>query len=125
MYTIYGEKYHNDFTRQNFTMRFDSLGDIFNYMKKISNNFSSTSSTWFPVRKGRTDYTWCSRLSCRNEDDSLYRDFWVYQIDSPNGTVYSDGRYTKGEKFCSKKVEAWLAECQNIARNTKPKFVED
>lgn len=74
MFTIYGEKYYNDFTRQNVRMSFHSLNEIYDYMKRISYDFSDKYGSYFPTRRG-DDYNWCGRISCSDKEDKLYRDF--------------------------------------------------
>lgn len=123
MYLVSGIKYHNDYTKRPFTMRFNSLNDIFEYMKKISKNFSAQYGNYFPTRRG-TDYDWCCRISCNDTEDGVYDDFWICQIENENGILYSDGRYTHGERFCAKFVESWLADCELKRKNNKPRFVE-
>lgn len=123
MYTIYATKYHNDYTKQTATMQFHSLDDIFKYLKKISNDFNNKYGNYFPTRNNRANYEWCGRIACRNEYDSIYRDFWVHMIKNDNGIIYSDGKMTKGEKFCAALIEDWLEHCREAA-NKKPNFVE-
>lgn len=130
MYIATGEYYGNDYTRKNFEMRFGSLNEIFEFMKKISKNFNSNWSNYFPTPNGiphGTDskYDWVSRISCHNEEDRTFHSYWIHQIESENGIIFSDGKYTKNEKFCSKKVEEWLVECDKKQKASKPKFVEE
>lgn len=124
MFTIYGEKYYNDFTRQNVRMSFHSLNEIYDYMKSISYGFSDKYGNYFPTRRG-DDYNWCGRISCSDKEDKLYRNFWIYKIENENGILYSNGRYTDGEKFCAKIVEDWLMDCRNKMENKKFSFVEE
>lgn len=124
MYTIYGEKYFNDFTRKNVRMSFRSLEEIYDYMKKISYNFVDKYGNYFPVPNGDS-YNWCGRISCTDKEDSLYRDFWIYKIENENGILYSNGHYTDGKKFCAKSIENWFVDCRNKIENKKFTFVEE
>lgn len=127
MYKIYGEVYCNDFTRKNFEMRFSSLDDIYRYMERISRGFNSKYSNWF--KSENKDYSEnsdeISYISARSYEHGRYESFWIKKIENENGIVFSDGEYTKNQKFCSKKVNQWLSECQHRMKNSKPNFVED
>lgn len=125
MYTITGERYFNDYTRKPIKMNFYSLDGIFDKMKEMSKNFAGEFGNFFPTRKGRDGYEWCSRIECRDYDTGRGWDFWIYQIETDSGIVYSTGRFTDGEKFCSKNVEEWLERCEDKRKNKKHNFVED
>lgn len=123
MYTVYGERYFNDFTRKLFEMRFRTLDDIFEYMKKISYNF--TKDSFFPTNiNNREGFEWVSRISCYGYDDNRYPDLWIYKIEDEEGIVFSNGRYTAGQKHCSKKVKEWLEKCNEMTKKKEYVFVE-
>lgn len=126
MYKIYAEKYRNDYTRKNVEMSFISLNEIFEYLKDISCNFSNKYDNRFPQKKNYNDNAknWPGRISVSDEKDNYYTVFWIHQIESQNGIVFSDGKFTRGEHFCAKSVEEWLNKCHE-EKNKKFNFVEE
>lgn len=45
---------------------------------------------------------------------------WIHQIETPEGIIFSDGRYTAGKKFWTQEVQAWLTHCEQ--RRRVPQF---
>lgn len=37
---------------------------------------------------------------------------WIHQIETPEGIIFSDGRYTAGKKFWTQEVQTWLTHCE-------------
>ena len=128
MITIYAEEYHDDNHNNIITKQFASLDVLFDYLKKISNNFQKgyTQYNYFPTRRGRSGYDWCGRINIRNQFDSYYDSFWIFTISNENGILYSSGRTTDGQQFCAKKVEEWLERANEYVHNGERfKFVEE
>lgn len=121
MFTIKGEHYYNDFTRQNYTKTFESLEDIFQWLKKVSGNFNGKYGNYFPtIRESGFD-----RISARDENNDGY-EYWIYEIANENGIVFANGRTTNGHQFCADKVKAWCIESQARLKEiqNKPNFVQ-
>lgn len=114
MYVVIGEHYFNDFTRINFRTSFSSLDSLYDYLKKISNNFSGNFGNYFPHPRdyNRNNYEWCGRISACNYDKGRGWETWIYQIQTDGGIVYSTGRFTDGQKFCAKFVREWLEDSE-------------
>lgn len=127
MYKIYGELYLNDYTRKQFDIPCSSLDAIFSYCKKISRNFCDKYGNWFkPKDMNYSEQPLViERIQVRTHEHPGYTDFWIYQIENENGIVFSNGKYTDGQKFCSKKVNDWLSECQEKMKSRRFNFVED
>ena len=45
---------------------------------------------------------------------------WIHQIETPEGIIFSDGRYTAGKKFWTQEVQTWLTHCEQ--RRLNPQF---
>lgn len=120
MFTVKGEHYYNDFTRENFTRTFTTLDDIFKWLQTTSENFTNKYGNYFPDLQGRV-----GRISCTDENRRGYQ-CWIYQIENENGIVFSTGRYTSGKEFCATKIKEWCLECRKAIKDIQnmPNFVE-
>lgn len=121
MFTVKGEHYRNDYTRSNFTKTFNSLQEIFEWGKKVSENFTSNYGSYFP-RLDIPDYV--GRISFRDENNKGY-EYWIYQIEIQEGIIFSTGKYTASKPFCSPTVKSWCAECTEQIKNIRnqPNFI--
>lgn len=120
MYTVKGEHYYNDFTRQNYTETFYSLEDIFQWLKKVSNNFNGKYGNYFPRDVDNPD-----RISAVDGNSRGY-EYWIYEIANDNGIVFANGRTTNGHKFVADKMKEWLVDSQRRLEEiqNKPNFVQ-
>lgn len=50
--------------------------------------------------------------------------FFIHQIRRGDGILFSDGRFTCGQKHWSKEVKGWLTQCEKRRRNPYFKFVD-
>jgi hypothetical protein len=48
---------------------------------------------------------------------------WIHQIETPEGIIFSDGRYTAGKKFWTQEVQTWLTHCEQRRLNPQFNFV--
>ena len=46
--------------------------------------------------------------------------YWIHQINSETGIIFSSGKYTAGKDFCAEKVQEWLQKCEE--RKKYPSF---
>jgi hypothetical protein len=58
-----------------------------------------------------------SRIETRDSNDWS---IWIHRIDSDNGIIFSDGKYTCGIKHWNNEVKEWLKHCDE--RKANPKF---
>lgn len=49
---------------------------------------------------------------------------WIHQIESNDGIIFSDGRFTSRQKHWSKSVQDWLIRCEQRRRQPKFNFAE-
>lgn len=50
--------------------------------------------------------------------------YWIHEIDSENGIIFSSGKYTAGKDFCAEKVQEWFQKCEERKKHPKFNFVE-
>lgn len=125
MFTVKGERYYNDYTRKNFEESFSSLEDIFQWLAKKSGNFNGDyCNDLYPIiRYGeKVDIR---RISVSDATSRGWQ-YWIYEISTPEGIVFSTGSTTNGHQFCAKKIEEWLKDCNRRMKELKekPNFVE-
>lgn len=121
MFTIKGEHYYNDLVRSNYTKTFNSLEDIFQWLKSVSGNFNGKYGNYFPtIRENGFD-----RISARDESNDGYQ-YWIYEIANENGIVFATGRTTNGHSFCADKIKEWCIESEKRLKEiqNKPNFVQ-
>lgn len=121
MFTFKGERYYNDYTRQGWQKSFNSLEEFFNWAKEISSNFSNKYNNWFPSFNGGS----VNRITVDDERSCGY-EFFIYQIETENGIVFSTGRLTGGKSFCAQRIKEWCEESMKRMRDIQntPNFVE-
>lgn len=119
MFTIKGEHYYNDFTRSNYEKTFESLEDIFQWLKKVSNNFNGYGN-YFPRNVNNP-----TRISARDGNSRGY-EYWIYEIANNNGIVFANGNTTNGHQFAADKIKEWLIDSQRRLEEiqNKPNFVQ-
>ena len=122
MYTITATKYHNDLDKVVEQKQFASLDLIFDFLKRMSFDFQRNSYADFPTPRGRELYDWVGRIQVRNEADPYYYSYWIHKIEDGDWILFSDGRYTDGQRFCSGEVQAWLEKSNAYVKNRKFNF---
>jgi hypothetical protein len=50
--------------------------------------------------------------------------YWIHEIDSESGIIFSSGKYTAGKDFCAEKVQEWFQKCEERKKHPKFNFVE-
>ena len=124
MFTIIGEHHYNDFTKERFEKSFSSLDGIFEWLRSQSGNFNGKYGNYFPkandIRSG--DIRRISIADCKN----LKWLYWIYEIRTEEGIVFSTGKNTNGHKFCAKKILEWIIVSDKKMKEIqdKPNFVE-
>lgn len=116
------ERYWNDFIRKNEEMSFLSLEGleewIFGQMKQdySKNQFAMSFPT--PEKAERIGESGPWEIEFKPE--SCGESFWIHLIQSEQGIIFSDGRFTAGQKHWSAEVQNWLRHCEE--RRKAPKF---
>ena len=121
MFTVKGEHYYNDFTRNTYEKTFYSLEDIFQWLKRVSGNFNGKYDNYFPSFRGDQ----VGRISA-NDDNSRGYKYWIYEIANENVIVFATGNTTNGHSFCAEKVKEWCLESEKRMKEiqNKPNFIE-
>lgn len=115
------ERYWNDFYRKSETKHFPSLREleewIFGQMQQDYTEKQFVMS--FPTPKA------AERISVRGPWSIEFKPvwgeetFWIHQI-SDGSIIFSDGKFTAGQKYWNKEVQDWLVHCDE--RQHHPKF---
>lgn len=110
MIAIEYERYWNDYTRQ----------------KKLTKSFSSLSSlaNWlFDMNTDPNGYGLYFGEGLIESKDEQGWTIWVRIIRNENGIIFSDGRYTMGQKHCNDTVKEWVSECMERKNHPVYNFV--
>lgn len=49
---------------------------------------------------------------------------WIHKIETYSGIIFSDGKYTAGQKHWSKEIKEWLKHCKDRVETPKFNFVD-
>ena len=103
-------KYYNDYNQKAFDKTFENLDELadwifdqmqLDYTKKPGCDFLT-----FPTDRFGKWY----EISVRpNYGGYVY---WIHEIDSESGIIFSSGKYTAGKDFCAEKVQEWFQKCE-------------
>lgn len=121
MFKIKGIHYFNDYTKDYFEESFNSLDGIYNWLVKNSGNFASNYGNYFPEFRNSS----IDRISISDVKNRGWL-FWIHQIETEDGIVFSTGKFTNGKSFCASKVKDWIIDCDKKLYSIKnePKFIE-
>jgi len=113
-------EYWNDYRKRERKERFmdlEHLADwIFDQMQVDYTSKNWRFSLYFPKCETRDRISHISLMPEYNGPT-----FWIKLIEEDGlGIIFSDGTFTVGQKYCTKRVKKWLAECDE--RQHKPTF---
>lgn len=121
MITVKYERYWNDFARKNEQRTFRDLEDLENWIfGQMEQDYTKQFVMSFPTpgaakRIGEPG-PW--RIEFKPKWGGEL--FWIKQIESEHGIIFSDGTFTAGQKHWSDSVKTWLCHCEE--RRKEPKF---
>lgn len=127
MIKIKYERYWNDFIRKNEEKTFadlDALADwIFGQMQQdyTKDSFVMSFPTPEKVKRIKADGPYRIEFKPRWGEES----FWIYLIENSNGIIFSDGKFTSGQKHWSLEVQTWLTACEKRRAYPTFNFVEE
>lgn len=128
MIRIKCEHYWNDFIRKNEIKTFaslDALADwIFGQMQQdYTGSHSCVMSFPTPEAAKRIGETgpWRIEFTPQRGSESI----WIYCIENSDGIIFSDGRFTSGQKHWTTEVQQWLTACEARRRGPTFNFVAD
>ena len=101
-------KYYNDYNQKAFDKTFENLDELADWIfdqMQLDNRFGK----WYEisVRPNYGGYV-----------------YWIHEIDSESGIIFSSGKYTAGKDFCAEKVQEWFQKCEERKKHPKFNFVE-
>lgn len=118
------EKYINDYNRKSETKTFASLTELENWIfGQMQQDYSRNRyAMWFPLPESVEKYKQDGpgRIEfrpCRGGED-----IWIHQIEGNDGIIFSDGRFTSGQKYWTIDVQNWLVHCEQRRKNPKFNF---
>lgn len=113
------ERYWNDSHRRSEVKSFADLDELADWMfDQMQQNYIKAMSFPTPekvARIGRTE-PWSIELRPVWGEENI----WIHQIEGYEGIIFSDGKFTDGQKHWSKDVQKWLVRCEE--RQHRPKF---
>ena len=113
MYTVKYELYRHDYDRQHVEKTFNTLDDIENWIfNQMKNDYhDGYLYMYFPVNGE-------SHISFKPQTPGP--EYWIHEIDSPNGIEFTDGKYTCNQEHTSETIQHWFKHCAE--RQKKPTF---
>lgn len=124
MLTVKYERYWNDFTRKNGVQRFRDLTALEDWIfRKMEQNYTKDFTMSFPTpeiaKRIREDGPW--RIEFKPKWDG--ETFWIRQIESDQGIIFSDGTFTAGQSHWNEEVKSWLTHCEERRKSPTFNFV--
>lgn len=121
------ERYLNDFHHKSETESFADLIELESWMfGQMQQDYSGGKGTmFFPTprkmkRIGEHGPRYIELRPVYGEEQ-----IWIHQIESPNGIIFSDGRFTSGKKYWTGEVQEWLMHCEQRRKNPQFNFAAD
>ena len=120
MITVKYERYWNDYIRKHEEKSFSSLADLEEWIfGKMQQDYAKAMS--FPTVEAaariHNEGPWASEFRPVWGEEA----FWIHQISySHGGIIFTDGKFTSGQRHWSKEVQSWLDHCKE--RCSAPKF---
>ena len=116
------EKYTSDYNRKSETKTFTSLTELENWIfGQMQQNYSRNRyAMWFPLPESVKKYKRDGPGSIEFRPCCGGEDILIHQIESNDGIIFSDGRFTSGQKHWTIDVQNWLVHCEQ--RRKSPKF---
>ena len=118
------EKYTNDYNRKSETKTFTSLTELENWIfGQMQQDYSRNRyAMWFPLPESVKKYKRDGPGSIEFRPCYGGEDIWIHQIESNDGIIFSDGRFTSGQKHWTIDVQNWLVHCEQRRKNPKFNF---
>lgn len=119
------ERYWNDYRRKDEVKTFADLDELADWMfNQMQQDYTNQSTMSFPTPKkvasiGETG-PWTIEFRPVWGEEII----WIHQIESNDGIIFSDGRFTSRQKHWSKSVQDWLIRCEQRRRQPKFNFAE-
>lgn len=118
------ERYLNDFCRKDETKSFDDLIKLEDWMfGQMQQKHSEGMRFPTPEAAERIGEKGPWRIEFRPVRGEAT--IWIHQIETPCGIIFSDGRYTSGQRHWTEEVQEWLVHCEQRCKNPKFNFVGD
>lgn len=113
------ERYRDDSRRVNEIRYFADLNELADWIfGQMQQEYDKAMSFPTPEEASRLGENGPRRISFRPVWAG--EQIWIHQIKDCRGIIFSDGRFTDGQKHWSKDVQEWLICCEE--RQHRPKF---
>ena len=113
------EQYWNDFHRRNEVKQFADLDELAEWMfGQMQQDYTKAMSFPTPEKASRIGESgpWAIEFRPAWGEGNI----WIHQIENSCGIIFSDGKFTSGQKHWSQEVKEWLVQCEE--RRCSPKF---
>lgn len=120
------EMYWNDLNKKHEVKSFYSLKDVENWMFDMMKR-DYVNDDWamrFPTQESvkrvqRLGGSGLWGIEFRPEIGGVT--YWIHQMETNDGIIFTDGKYTSRQKHWNKEVREWIDHCEE--RRIKPKFI--
>lgn len=125
MLRIKFERYWNDYHRKDDVKPFDDFSDLENWLfSQMQQDYTKEPyAMCFPTpaaaKRIHADGPWCIEIQPKYGEEQI----WIHQIESSEGIIFSDGRFTAGKKHWTTEVQDWLVHCEQRRKNPQFNFV--
>lgn len=115
------ERYWNDYHRKDEVKTFADLDELADWMfNQMQQDYTNQSAMSFPTPKEVASIGEAGPWTIEFRPVWGEEIIWVRLIESNDGIIFSDGRFTARQKHWSKAVQDWLIRCEQ--RRCQPKF---
>lgn len=116
------ERYLNDFCRKNEVKSFKDLSELEDWIFNQMQVDYTEDHRWmyFPTPKSVARYGGEGPGEISFTPTYGGENIWIHQIETGDGIIFSDGKFTAGKKHWSVGVQEWLIHCNE--RKKAPKF---
>lgn len=121
MIKVYYEEYYNDFRRKDMERTFSSLKEVEDWVfEQMRQDYTKPFVMYFPTPEQNKRFHWDGASRIEFAPSKEGPEYWIHEMKSDTGIIFTDGKYTAGQKHWSKEVQDWLRHCD--ARQHAPKF---
>lgn len=121
MLKIRYELYQNDFRRRNESRTFSTLRGLEDWMfDQMQQDYTRDFVMCFPTPEKAARIGECGPWQIEFKPVYGGETIFIHQIEGFDGILFSDGKFTAGQKYWSVEIQDWLVHCEE--RRKSPKF---
>ena len=117
------EVYWNDMNKKHKEKSFYNLKEVENWIfGMMKRDYSDDWAMHFPTQEK------VNRLNEKGPWEIEFRperggaSYWIHQMETNEGIIFTDGKYTARQRHWSQRVKEWIDHCEE-RRTAKPKFI--